>query len=59
MCEFCEGDFKIETTIGEEDLKISLDEENKCLLKVRLENGGYNITRPILINYCFYCGKKL
>jgi hypothetical protein len=63
MCDFCEGNEIIDTTIGDYRLKIRLDEKHKEFIKVRIEYGckigSVGLTRLIKINYCFYCGKKL
>lgn len=59
MCDFCNGKIKIDTTIGDHDLKISLDEENKRIMNVRLEKGSVGMTRPIVIYFCPICGENL
>ena len=61
MCKFCEEDFKIETNIGDKELEIFLDSEDKRILTVRLpfaKNGG-GITKPIIIEYCPFCNNDL
>ena len=60
MCKFCKGNKKIETTIDDRDLAVHLDEESKKILNIRLPytlSGG--ITRPIIINFCPFCGNDL
>lgn len=59
MCKFCEINAKIDTTIGDYNLTLSLDEENLELLKIRLKIGGMGLTRPIKISYCPFCGENL
>ncbi|MCY6957856.1 hypothetical protein [Clostridium brassicae] len=64
MCKFCEENFEIDTMIGERQVIIRLDEENKEWLKVRVPfaNNGWDsgaITKPFNINYCPFCGKSL
>ena len=60
MCKFCEENFKIKTTIADRDLVIYLNEDNKKVLNIRLpfqEVGG--VTRPLIIQYCPFCGNDL
>ena len=59
LCDFCERATDINTTIGDFYLKLSLDDEYNDILKIRIDHGSIGRTRPIKINYCFYCGKKL
>ena len=60
MSRFCEDNKKIKTTIGDKELIIFLEEENKKILKIRLPHPlGGGITKPIKINYCPWCGKDL
>jgi len=59
MCRFCEGNEVLETTIGDYGLTLHLDEETQCILNVRIVDGNIGISKPIVINNCLYCGKKL
>jgi hypothetical protein len=59
MCKFCEDKQKIETTIGDNKLIIKLDEEYSDVLNIRIPFSGGGMTRPIVIWYCPFCGKKL
>lgn len=63
MCDFCNGEDKIDTTIGDYGLIIRLDEEHNEIMKVRLEYdtacGHIGLTRPIKIRYCPFCSRKL
>lgn len=59
MCNFCEGNFEIETTIGDDILELSLDEQDKRILKIRVMSNQIGTTRPIIINNCPLCGEDL
>ena len=48
------------TSIGDEDLSLILDEENRNILKIRIAYlSGMAVTKPIKIYYCPFCGKDL
>lgn len=59
MCDFCNGNTKIDTTIAEYGLILRIDEERKDIIKIRLEQGSIGMTRPIKISYCPFCGRSL
>lgn len=60
MCKFCEENYEIDTMVGERQVIIKLDEEQKEFVKIRLPfAGGGGITKPMQINYCPFCGKSL
>lgn len=60
MCKFCEENFKIETTIGDKDLLIYLDVDNKKVLNIRLPfQVGGGVTKPIIVQHCPFCGNDL
>lgn len=59
MCKFCEDNYNIVTTFGKEYMSIRMDEENNFIMKLRTVQDGINLTKPIYINYCPFCGKEL
>lgn len=60
MCKFCEAGEDIEFTFYDRPVILRLDDEHSDILKVRLPFPyGGAITKPLIINYCFICGKKL
>jgi len=59
MCSFCENGTKIKTTLGDDNLIVSLDDYCKELLQIRVERGSIASTRPIRISHCPFCGKRL
>jgi len=59
MCEFCEGRVNVDTTVGDYELKMYLNEDCKELLNVRISQGSIGMIRPILIKFCPFCGEKL
>lgn len=60
MCKFCELGEDIEFTIEDRPVILRFDDEYPNVLKVRLPFPcGGAITKPIVINYCFVCGRKL
>ncbi|BAE47749.1 hypothetical protein G8S49_05545 [Clostridium botulinum C] len=60
MCKFCKEGYEIDTMVGEREVIIKIDEEQKDFIKVRVPFvGGGAITKPIQINYCPFCGEIL
>jgi len=59
MCDFCEKEHRLQTTIGDDRLIIFLNGYYNDLLEIRLERGILGIARPIKIYHCPFCGKPL
>ena len=60
MCKFCEVGEDIEFTIDDRPVILRFDDEYPNVLNVRLPFPyGGAITKPLVINYCFVCGRKL
>lgn len=58
MCKFCDENYVIETTVGNKKLTLHLKEDSKEILDIRL-SSGIGLTKPVQINFCPFCGKRL
>lgn len=58
-CKICESKETIETTFCNMLFSLRIDEEHDDILLLRLETGYGGLTKPIGINYCMACGRKL